>query len=58
MSDDRYIQSHSAGGSTGTVLMPIGGVLHEDAHWRHLANRLNRPYAVTMRPYVKLDSML
>jgi len=43
MSGGRYIQSDSAGGSTGTVRMlsrvyAIGG-----AHWRNLANAIETP---------------
>ena len=54
MSGDRYIQSDLAGGSTGTVRMPIGVYrvldrLHIGATWRI---RFNRPHAVAMRSYV------
>ena len=53
-----YTQSDSAGGSTGTVWMPIGGVLdgvHSGATWRI---RLNRLCAAAMRPDVKLLDQL
>jgi len=33
---------------------PRNHVLDGGAHWRHLANRLNRRCAAAMRPYVKL----
>ena len=40
MSGHRRTQRNSAGGSTGTVRMPIAnwGVLDGGAHWRHPAN--------------------
>jgi len=53
MSGGRHTQSDSAGGSTGTVRMPIGVYqigLNIAATWRM---RLNRPCAAAMQPYVK-----
>jgi len=32
---------------------PRKHALYGDAHWRHLANTLNRPYAAAMLPYLK-----
>jgi len=29
-------------------------MLHRRAHWHNLSNRLNRPFAATMQPYIKL----
>jgi len=40
MSGGPYAQSDAAGGSSGTVEMPIGGVLDGGAHWRQLANAI------------------
>ena len=53
MSDGRYIQGDTAGGSNGTVRMPIGIYYmgHIGATWRILLNHLR---AEAMRPYVKL----
>jgi len=58
MSGGRYTQSDSAGGSTGTVHMPIGWT-RWDAHWRHLTNTIERvrhvcTSAAAMRPDVQL----
>jgi len=38
MSGGLHTQSDSAGGSTGTVRMPIGDVLDRGEHCRNLAN--------------------
>jgi len=55
MSSGRYTQSNSAGGSTGTVRMPIGvyqmGVHKIGATWQA---RLNRLCVAAMRPCVKV----
>jgi len=40
MFSGQYTHSDSAGGSTGTVRMPTGGVLDRGAHWRNLTNMI------------------
>jgi len=53
MTDGRYTQSDSAGGSTGTVRIPIAVNLVV-CTLAHTLNRPSRPCAAVVRPYVKL----
>jgi len=58
MSGGRYTQSDSPVGSTGTLQMPMGCTRSGCTLAPPGEYDLNSPYAVAMRPYVKLFHLL